>query len=93
MTDTANNPLIDRLGMLRAQAADLAKQMDAIKTELIAGGVAVHEGALFRASVALSSRNFIDADLARKYLTEKQLAKITKTNSTYAVRVTARKVS
>lgn len=42
---------------------------------------------------AETSRSFIDADLARKFLTEKQLAKITKTCGTVSVRVTARKAA
>ena len=39
------------------------------------------------------SRSYLDADLARKFLTEKQLAKITKVCGTVTVRVTARKAA
>lgn len=81
---------VDRLGLLKAQIADLTKQAEEIKKELIAKGAGAYDGHLFRATVAEVSRSFIDADLARKHLTEKQLAKITKTCGTVAVRVTAR---
>ena len=61
------------------------------KTELIAAGPGAVDGALFSATTSVFFRTFIDADLARQHLTEKQLAKITKTCSSFAVRVTARK--
>lgn len=84
---------VDKLGMLKAQIADLQAQAEAIKNLIIGEGAGEYDGAIFRATVSKVSRDTINADLARKYLTEKQLAKITKTNSTYAVRVTARKTS
>lgn len=83
--------LVDQLGYIKAQIADLKKQEDALKTAILAGGPAEYDGKLFRATVSEVSRQFIDADLARKVLTEKQLAKITKTSSTFTVRVSARK--
>jgi hypothetical protein len=82
---------IDELGYLKAQIADLVKKADALKTEILSEGPGAYDGALFRATIAEVTRSFIDADLAREHLTAKQLAKITKTCSTYAVRVTARK--
>ena len=82
---------IDELGYLKAQIADLIKKSDALKAEILAEGPGAYDGALFRAAVSEVTRNFIDADLAREHLTAKQLAKITKTCSTYSVRVTARK--
>lgn len=91
MTNTTLTYKVDELGYLKAQIADLEKRASAIKTELIAAGPGAVDGALFRATVAEVSRTFLDADLARLHLTAKQLAKITKTCSTYAVRVTARK--
>lgn len=84
---------VDELGLLKAQIADLTKKAEALKTELIAQGTGVYDGALYRASVTETSRSFIDADLARKFLTEKQLAKITKICGTVTVRVTARKAA
>lgn len=96
MTLTIINPNtnpVDELGILKAQIADLTKKAEALKAELIASGVGEYDGALFRATVAEVKRSFIDADLARKHLTGKQLAKITKTCGTVAVRVTARKAA
>ena len=84
---------VDELGLLKAQIADLTKKAEALKTELIAQGAGVYDGALYRASVAETSRSYLDADLARKFLTEKQLAKITKVCGTVTVRVTARKAA
>ena len=83
--------LVDRLGYLKAQIAELKKQEESLKNAILAGGNATYEGQVFRATVTETTRNFIDADLARKCLTEKQLAKITKTCGTVVVRVTARK--
>lgn len=84
---------VDELGLLKAQIADLKAKEEVLKTELIAKGAGVYDGALYRASVAETSRSYLDADLARKYLTEKQLAKITKVCGTVTVRVTARKAA
>lgn len=84
---------VDELGLLKAQIADLTKKAEALKTSIIAEGVGEYDGALFRATVSEVKRSFIDADLARKYLDEKTLAKITKTCGTIAVRVTARKAA
>lgn len=84
---------IDELGMLKAQIADLTAKAEALKKDIIAQGPGAYDGALFRATVSETSRSFIDADLARKFLTEKVLAKITKTSSTYTVRVVSRKAA
>ena len=90
---TSELSAVDELGLLKAQISDLTKKAEVLKNELIARGDGAYDGQLFRASVGHTSRTFIDADLARKYLTEKQLAKVTKTCSTIAVRVTARKAA
>ena len=84
---------VDELGLLKAQIADLKAKEEVLKTALVAQGAGDYDGALYRARVAEISRSFIDADLARKYLTDKQLAKITKTCGTVTVRVTARKAA
>lgn len=85
--------LVDELGLIKAKIAELTAQETAIKNQLIAGGEADFDGALFRATVRRQERQFIDSDLARKVLDEKTLAKITKTSSTYVVRVAARKAA
>lgn len=46
-----NIKMIDDLGLLLAQIADLAKKADAIKDALRAAGPGAYEGALFRATV------------------------------------------
>lgn len=83
--------LVDQLGGVKAQIAELKKREDALKNAILAGGPAEYDGRLFHVVVSEVSRTYIDADLARKFLTVKQLEKITKTSSTFTVRVSARK--
>jgi hypothetical protein len=90
---TSELSAVDELGLLKAQIADLTKKADVLKNALIAQGDGAYDGSLFRASVSHTSRTLIDADLARKYLTEKQLDKITKVCGTVTVRVSARKAA
>lgn len=55
LTSTATGQLVDRFGMLKAQAADISASLDEIKTVLIEReGEAKLEGELFRMSLTHS---------------------------------------
>lgn len=89
--------LIDNLGALLAQIADLEKQANAIKDDLkdsatAPGGSKVFEGDLFKATVVESNRSTVDwkqlsADLG---ISADVLAKYTKTAAVFSVKVTSR---
>ena len=44
--------IVDRLGTLRAAEAELSKEIEALKGELILAGVPAIDGSLFRATVS-----------------------------------------
>jgi hypothetical protein len=50
MTDIKT--IIDELGQLAAEIADLTERQDALKAELVAAGIKSDEGDLFRATVS-----------------------------------------
>jgi hypothetical protein len=57
-----NGALVDELGTVKAQAADLKAREDALKAELIARRVTEAEGALFRATITDATRWTLDTD-------------------------------
>lgn len=64
---------VDRLGALNARIADLKRQADAIKVDLLASGQREIEGSLYRAVVATRVSERLDAATVRKVLTAGQL--------------------
>ena len=84
--------VVDRLGLVLAQIADLEKEADAIKTVLKESGEAVVEGSLYKATVILSNRSTIDNKAVYKALnvSDDLLAKFTRTTPVATVKVTAR---
>ena len=84
--------VVDRLGLVLAQIADLEKEADAIKTVLKESGEAVVEGSFYKASVILSNRSTIDNKAVYKALnvSDDLLAKFTRTTPVATVKVTAR---
>ena len=64
MNNDINFTVVDTLGSLLAQIADLTKQADAIKDSIkesaSAGGAKVVEGAIFKATYIESNRSSID---------------------------------
>ncbi len=83
-------PMIDELGMLLAQKAELEKREKAIKKELAALGDGAFEGSLFRATVATSERSKLDMDAVREKLSPQFLAAHTTYTSVTAVSVKAK---
>lgn len=60
--------LVDSLGPLLAQQAELKKQIDAVKDKLRAEGVGAYEGELFRVTVSESISYKLDMKAVRAKL-------------------------
>ena len=85
--------IVDELGTLKAQIADLTKQEAKLKTALIESGYAEIDGSLFRAAVTWTERATLDAEAVRSILTEAQQQQCTRVTEIMSVRVSARKRS
>lgn len=87
--------VVDRLGTLKAQAADLSAQIKAIETNLKAGGSGSFEGSLFRATVSVAERTMVDwKSVAEKLEPSHQLVTAHTTLAVVtSVRVVARKAA
>ena len=91
MRNTSNlHPLVDELGHIKAQMANLAMREKALKDQLVAAGVGAYEGDDYRASVSHSIRETLDMDAVREYLSPQFKAAHTRTTEVFAVRVSAR---
>ena len=89
--------IVDELGMLNAQIADLTKRAEAIKDAMkdIAtspNGDKVFEGHVFKATVVESNRATVNYKklLADLGVNEETIAKYTSTSAIFAVKVTSR---
>jgi hypothetical protein len=83
--------IVDELGALKAQIADLTTKEGKLKKALSESGYAEIEGALFRATVTWTERATLDPDMVRSILTEEQQRDCTRVTEIKAVRVVARK--
>ena len=63
--------LVDRLGALKAQLADLKVDEEALRGELIARKVEAAEGALFRATVTEALRQSLDTEQVKAEMGER----------------------
>lgn len=89
--------MVDELGQVKAQAADLAEKENSIKAKLIGLGVTEAEGELFRVTVSTADRESRDQafkdlieQLVEKNTTPQFRAAHTKKSQTTSVRVVAR---
>ena len=82
--------LVDDLGVLKAQIADLALREKAIKDQLVEAGPGAFEGEFYRAAVSVSQRETLDMDAVREKLSPQFIAAHTKVTETVSVRVSAR---
>lgn len=89
--DVYVSKLIDELGQLKAQIADLEKREEKLKADLRATGVKVAEGELFRVTVTTSDRETLDMEAVRNHLSPQFIRAHTKISQTTTIRVTARK--
>jgi len=83
--------IVDELGALKAQIADLTKQETKLKAALIESGYAEIDGSLFRAAVTWTERATLDSEAVRALLTPDQIRVCTRVTEIKAVRVSARK--
>jgi hypothetical protein len=91
MRNTSNlTPLVDELGHIKAQMANLVMREKALKTQLIDAGVGAYEGDDYRASVSHSVRETLDMDAVREKLTPQFIAAHTRATDVFSVRVSAR---
>lgn len=82
--------LVDDLGVLKAQMAELATKEKAIKVALIATGMTEIEGDFFRAVVVEADRTTLDTAIVKGFLTPAQMVKASKTSTVVSIRVNAR---
>jgi hypothetical protein len=68
MSQKFNGRLVDSLGALLAQSAELNKQISAIKKKLKEQGLGAYEGELFRVTVSESISYKLDMDAVRAKL-------------------------
>ncbi len=89
---TTNNvgPMVDELGMLHSQAAEIEKKMKALKATLAELGDGAYEGAIFRATVATSERSNLDMAAVREKLSDQFLRAHTTYKNVTAVSVKAK---
>ncbi len=85
--------LVDTLGQLNAEMAELKNDADRIKKQLIEAGVTPVEGDYYRATVVTSNRTYIDwKTIAEKLEPSRQLVTAhTTVKPVNSVRVVARK--
>ena len=82
--------VIDRLGHLKAQLAELLSEEKTLKTSIIDMGVGAHEGELFRVTVSESERETLDMEAVRGKLTPQFIRAHTIVTDVVTVRVTSR---
>ena len=85
--------LIDRLGDLKAQIADLQIEEKKLRDEIIALGVGAHDGDLFRASVSISERETLDMAAVREKLSPQFIRTHTNVTTVTTVKLVARKAA
>ena len=91
MTNETNHltSLADRYAVMKAEADDLAKRIDALRKEILATGRETIEGELFAVTVGLSERSTLDTKACKEFLTEEQVAACTKTTVCETLRIKA----
>ena len=82
--------LIDELGALKADLADLKAREEGLKAELIARGLPEAEGALFRATVSQGTRWTLDVERVKSEMGEAWYTSHSKVGTATSVRVSAR---
>lgn len=81
---------IDRLGEIKAKIAELKKEEEALRDEIVALGVGTHEGDLFRVSVSITERETLDMAAVREHLSRQFIQAHTNITSVTTVKVVAR---
>jgi hypothetical protein len=82
--------IVDQLGRVKAEAAEIKAREDLLKAELTARGVSEAEGELFRATVTTASRWTLDAERVKAEMGVGWYDSRCKIGTVTTVRVTAR---
>jgi hypothetical protein len=82
--------LVDQLGSLKADLADLKAHEDTLRAELISRKLSEAEGALFRATVTEATRWTLDAERIKTEMGDDWCAARSKIAAVTTVRVSAR---
>jgi hypothetical protein len=93
ITTRHNLPLgeiVDQLGRVKAEAAEIKAREDLLKLELTARGVTEAEGDLFRATVTVASRWTLDAERVKSEMGVGWFDTRCKIGTVTTVRVSAR---
>jgi len=89
MTMLNNYNSVDRYFILKDEIAALTKELDALKAEFVASGMETIEGSIATVTVKLAERTTFDGAEAKKLLTDKQIAKCSKTSLITSVTIKA----
>lgn len=81
--------IVDDLGFLKAQIADLEKQETVLKAKLAASGLKEIDGLFYSATVTTRDTVRLESDKVRSLLTPAQIIACSKTTSSIVVSVTA----
>jgi len=73
--------LVDSLGMLQAQIADLEKQEKDLKAKIANEGVGAYEGSVFRATVSVYERETLNMAAAKAKLLDEGFHAFVKKNT------------
>lgn len=89
MTEFKN--IVDQLGALKAQIADLTKLEKALVDQIKSSGYAEIDGDLFRAAIVWTERVTLNSDRVREVLSADDVAYCEQKSEVMSVRVSARK--
>ena len=90
MNSTIIASTIDTLGFLNARIAELTKQADALKKELVAAGVDSAEGSAFSMKIVCQFRENLDMAAVREKLSPQFITAHTTTKEVISVRISAK---
>ena len=82
--------IVDELGAIKAQQADLANREKELKAKLIAGGQLEYDGDEYRATISTSQRETLDMAAVREKLSDQFIRAHTKVTDVITLRVSAR---
>ncbi len=86
----SDGDLVDQLGAIKAELADVKAREDELKAQLIARGLPEAEGALFRATVSQGVRWTLDVERVRAEMGAAWCDQRSKVASVTGVRISAR---
>lgn len=90
MTDHNTASVIDELGFLKAQIAELELKEKALKAALADLAPGSYEGDLYRVSISISARETLDMAAVREHLSRQFIAAHTNVTEVRTLRVAGR---